>query len=162
MTARRPDRQPPERLVDALVPSAEPNHSGIAPAVLPVLPAARLPTGGAAGLLLDVARLDRSGRLSARGLLRALNWRPGHRLDIDVLHGAVVVTATATGRHAVGGRGELALPLATRQMCAITPGPPVILAASIPDEVLLIYPASTVAQLISEFNARLMGAHDAR
>ena len=54
----------------------------------------RLPTDPYA-LLLEVARLDRSGRLSARGLLRALGWRAGHRVDIDVVDAAIAITSAA-------------------------------------------------------------------
>jgi bifunctional DNA-binding transcriptional regulator/antitoxin component of YhaV-PrlF toxin-antitoxin module len=99
--------------------------------------------------------------LSARGLLKALNWGPGHRLDIDAVDGVLVIGSVATGRHVVGRRGELSLPMAARQMCGIVSGLPVLLAVSVPDGTLVIHPAATVAHLLSEFHARLVGGHDA-
>ena len=68
-----------EQLIAALVPVQRPRRAPV-PAPQAVLPARR-PTV-APPLLVDVARLDRSGRLSARGLLRALAWPPGHRQGI--------------------------------------------------------------------------------
>ena len=76
-----------EQLIAALVPVQRPRRAPVprprrapVPAPQAVLPARR-PTV-APPLLVDVARLDRSGRLSARGLLRALAWPPGHRQGI--------------------------------------------------------------------------------
>jgi hypothetical protein len=71
-----------ERLVGALIlPAVARQPAPAAP--VPMLPVLALPAeAGPGDLLLDVARVDRSGRVSARALLRALGWRCGHRLDI--------------------------------------------------------------------------------
>lgn len=137
-----------ERLVDALVPTAPARP--VPPAVpLPLLPVLGLPTGSGPGeLLLDMARLDASDRLSARGLLAGLRWDAGHRVDLAVVAGVVVVGSAATGLHPVGGRGELALPAAARRMCGIVPGAPVLLAACPARDVLVVHPASTVTDLL--------------
>lgn len=142
-----------ERLIGALVPTSIARPRPV-PAPLPTLPTLNLPTAtGADDLLLGVARFDHSGRVSARSLLRALGWRPGHRVDVGVVDGALVIGSLATGQHIVGSRGELSLPTAARQMCGIVPGPP--------QDLLVIHPASTVARLLSEFHTRLAGAGDA-
>jgi hypothetical protein len=113
----RTSRRCEERLIGALVPRPLPRPSP-PPAVVPVLPARHLPADSD-GMLLDVVRLDRSGRLSARSLLRGLGWRTGHRVDIDVVDAAITITSAPTGRHTVGSRGDLALPPATRRLCGI-------------------------------------------
>src|SRR5262249_53621931 len=93
-------------LIGALVPAPLPRTrpSG---AALPVLPARRCPTGQDVPVL-DLARLDRSGRLSTRSLLAALDWHPGQRAD------ALVIAPSVDGRHMIGSRGALTLPVAAR------------------------------------------------
>jgi hypothetical protein len=107
------------------------------------------------GVLLDVARLDRSGRLSARALLRALAWTASHRVDIDVCDAAIVVTASATGRHAVDRRGDLALPAAARHLCGIDTDQPVVLVAYPAAGLLVVHPVATVARLLAGLHHRL-------
>jgi hypothetical protein len=142
-----------ERLVDALVPTAPVRH--VPPAApLPMLPILGLPSRTEPGeLLLDMARLDPSGRLSARGLLAALGWDTGHRVDVAVVAGAIVIGSAATGLHAVGGRGELSLPAAARRMCGIAPGMPVLVVACPARDVLVVHPASLVAELLCRWYA---------
>jgi len=121
---------------------------------LPELPDLRLPTDADA-LLLDMARVDSSGRLSARGLLRALSWPAGGRVDIAVVDDALVVGSARASLHVVGSRGALALPTAARQMCGIAAGEPVLLVACPRQDVLVVHAARTVLRLISEHHTRL-------
>lgn len=147
-----------EQLIGALVPPRITRPAGRVPAPLPVLPRLSLPTdAGPDGLVLGMARLDRSGRLSARELLGVLGWRPGHRVDIGVVAGVLVAASATTGQHVVRGRGELGLPAAARRMCGLPAGVPVLLAASPSQDVLVIHRASIVAQVLTEYHARLAG-----
>jgi hypothetical protein len=155
MDPSRRSRASPEQLIGALVPSPI-SRRRPSPAPLPLLPARHLLAGSDAPVL-DMARLDRSGRLSARALLRTLGWRPGRRVDIDVVDGAMVIVSAVSGQPAVGTRGELALPTTARQLCGMKPGPPVVLAAYPPLDLLVIHPVSTVARLLREFHACLAG-----
>jgi hypothetical protein len=100
-------------------------------------------------LLIGTARIDRSGRVHERALLRALGWGPGRRLDLDSVDGLIVVAPAPVGRHVVDGRGGLPLPAAARRMCGIEPGPPLVLAAAVAEQVLVIHPAATVARLLA-------------
>jgi hypothetical protein len=121
-----------ERLISVLVPGPieRPQPS---PPPLPALPPLRLPTDAAPdAALLDLARLDRSGRVHARPLLDALGWGAGHPVDIAVVAGVLVVGSKLGGLHVVGSRGVLTLPAAARSMCGIEPGVPVVLLASRP------------------------------
>jgi hypothetical protein len=155
-------RSPPgreERLIGALVPRPIPRPPPPS-AVLPILPARRSPTESDS-VLLDAARLDGSGRVSARGLLRALGWPAGHRVEIDVVDGDVVIRSTPTGRHTVGGRGDLALPAAARHMCGIELRQPVLLAAYPAAGLVVVHSAATIARLLVEVHNRLLGGADA-
>jgi hypothetical protein len=109
-----------------------------------------------------MARIDRSGRLHERRLLRALGWTPGQRLALDVVHGLIVMQPTPTGPHVLDSRGALRLPTAARQMCGIDPGPPVVLAASVGEQTLVIHPAAIVARLLTTHYADLLGTCDER
>jgi hypothetical protein len=147
-----------EQLISALVPVLLPRPVPV-PAPLPALPERRLPDG--AGVpALGIARLDRSGRVSARPLLRDLGWRRGHRVDVDVDVPAAVllVGSSVTGRQVVGDRGELALPAAARQMCGIQARSTVVLAAYPGLALLVVHPAHSVARLLSQHHTRLVDA----
>ncbi|MEV4346278.1 hypothetical protein AB0J83_17550 [Actinoplanes sp. NPDC049596] len=104
-----------------------------------------MPIGGdAAYVLLDTARLDASGRFSARRLLRSLGWPPGHRVDAVVVGDAVVFAGSPTGQQAVGSRGELAVPAATRALAGIDNDGHVVLAAVLDHDVLLVHAGAMV------------------
>ncbi|WP_203862905.1 hypothetical protein [Plantactinospora mayteni] len=57
----------------------------------------------------------------------------------------------------VGSRAELPLPASARQMCAIVPGQPLLLAALVAHDLLVIHPASTVTRLLADLHARAIG-----
>jgi hypothetical protein len=112
-------------------------------------PVAALRSIGPDALLIGAARIDRSGRVHERALLRALGWGPGHRLELDAVDGLIVVASAPAGRHIIDGRGGLPLPATARRMCGIKPGPPVVLAAAVANQVLVIHGAATVARLLA-------------
>jgi hypothetical protein len=81
------------------------------------------PAAGDEPVLLDVARLDASGRFTSRPLMRTLGWAAGHRIGLQVRADAVVLTTDPAGTLAVGSRGELAIPAPARTMPASTATP---------------------------------------
>jgi hypothetical protein len=126
-----------------------------------MLPALGLPTGtGPGDLLVEAARLDASGRLTAKALLRGLGWGPGQRVDMAVTDGVLIVGSAPAGLHVVGDRGELGLPAAARRMCGITPGPPVLLVAALPRDVLIVHPAHLIGQVLADWYAARAGGRD--
>ena len=128
-----------------------------------MLPAPGLPAGTAPGnLLIETARLDASGRLTARTLFRRLGWGAGHRVDIALTAGVLVVGSAPAGPHAVADRRELGLPAAARHMCGITLGPPVLLVAALPHDVLVVHPAHLIAQMLADRYTAQAGDPDAR
>ncbi|MEO3781521.1 hypothetical protein ABGB16_33045 [Micromonospora sp. B11E3] len=156
MSSARLPRSGGEQLIGALVPPKTVSPVVGDPAPLPVLPQLSLPADpDPDGLAFGMARLDRSGRLSARELLGVLGWRPGSRIDIGVVAGVLVAASASAGRHVVRGRGGLCLPAAVRQMCGLLPGVPVLLAASPSQQVLVVHSVGTVARLLTEHHIRL-------
>jgi hypothetical protein len=52
--------------------------------------------------VLGLARPDRSGRVTERGLLHALHWGPDHRIDIRLPTGMLIIASAPEGQHVVG------------------------------------------------------------
>lgn len=150
-----------EQLIGALVPIPIIRQRP-APAPMALLPASAAPTDvDQATVVLATARVDGSGRVTVRNVLKALNWAPGRRVDISVRHGALVIASVRAGRHTIGERGEIGLPAAARQLCGIAPGSSVLLAALTPRGLLVIHPGITVARLLHDLHDQLTGDHHA-
>lgn len=152
-----------EQLIAALLPdiTAPPPTPRRAP--MPSLPAPSPPRlDDPDRLLLGTARLDRSGRIHERTLLRALGWEPDHELTLDTIDDMIVISSVSGGGHRIDNRSALALPAAARRMCGITIGPPVVLVAAVPEQTLLVHPATTVTWLLAAHYSTLIGTPDAR
>lgn len=152
--------QPQEQLIAALVPDTVEGRPTPRSVPLPTLSLPRLHDPDT--LLVGTACIDRSGRIHERALLRALGWEPGHELELDTTHGMIAIASVPGGRHRIDDRGALALPAAARRMCGITLGPPVVLAAAVREQLLIVHSAATVARLLAARYTTLMGTHDAR
>lgn len=152
----RHDGRPPEQLISAIVlnPGERRPPPPAPPPALPTAAPARDPDT----LLIGIARLDRSGRVHERTLFAALGWSPGHELGLDTAAGGIVVASVPGGRHRIDDRGALALPAAARRMCGIEPGPPVVLAAAVDQQLLLVHPAASVARLLADHHRSVIGA----
>lgn len=151
----------PERLIGALVPPAIRRPAPPIPLKMPALPRLSLPADARSeALLLDVACLDASGRFCSRFVLTALAWSPGHRVDLRVGVDAVVIASSAVGRQAVGGRGELTLPVAARMMAGLTMEARVVLVAVPARDLLIVHPPALVARLLAGHYGRQPERHD--
>ncbi|MBM0275148.1 hypothetical protein [Micromonospora tarensis] len=147
-------RWPDEQLVEALVPTPLPVAS-LEPVPLPTLPAPAARTGD--GVLFDVGLPDAAGRVTARALLRALGWAPGLTLHVDVVTSAILITLAAEGAHVVGTREELPLPAAARHLCGIATGEPALLAALPRQNRIVVHPSNTIAAVLADLHARILG-----
>jgi hypothetical protein len=142
-----PERR--ERLIWALIPAVVRRSAPPVPLVAPMLPALGLPSADAGCLLLDMSRLDASGRFCARGLLRALGWGPGHRVDLAVAGDAVVIGGSVTGRQTVGSRSELAVPAAARSLTGLAGDARVVLVAAVGQDVMVVHPQAAIVRLLA-------------
>ena len=158
MTAMRPTAPAVEQLIGALILRPLPRPRPVPPP-LPVLPPtdANSSTGS---VELDVARLDRAGRCSARILLGRLGWHSEHRLGVDVASGTIVLEHHPNGRHLVDGRGALTVPVAARQLCGISAGDQVVLAADLGHDRLTVYPVAMIVRLLAKHDTELAGGGD--
>ena len=152
-----------EQLIAALLPDATAPLSTPQPAPMPSLPApSPLRVDSLDTLLLSTARLDRSGRVHERILLRALGWEPGHELALDTIDDLIVIRSPPGGGHRVDDRCALALPAAARRLSGITIESPVVLVAAVHEQVLLVHPSAAVARLLAAHHRTLNGTPDAR
>ncbi|MEV0271436.1 hypothetical protein AB0H43_21875 [Hamadaea sp. NPDC050747] len=103
-----------------------------------------------------IARLNPSGRISARPALAALDWGPGDAIAIAVRRGAIVVRPAEHTRRTIGAGNSLVLPIAARRMCAIPPGSSVLLVALPDADTLIIHPIAAIARLLARRHARIL------
>jgi hypothetical protein len=146
-----------ERLIGALIPDALGPRTDNIPAPMPILPALRqLDHVAPVSLLVSTCRMDRSGRIHERLMLRELGWEPGDRVDMDTIHGMILIANTPTGQHTIDDRGAIKLPASLRRLCNITYGPPLVLAAAVPEQVMAVHPGIVVADLLTSHYTHLI------
>jgi hypothetical protein len=103
-----------------------------------------------------IARLNRSGQVSAASVLSALGWAPGDLITVTVRHRAILVRPTGHGRRAVGADSSLVLPAAARRMCAI-PAPSAVLLVAMPAaDLLVIHPIATISRLLARRHTQIL------
>ncbi|MFG2043051.1 hypothetical protein [Dactylosporangium sp. NPDC048998] len=158
--ARRSSPAAAEQMIAALIPAPLPRRRPQPPPLPRLAPQRTSPAQALPAL--DIAQLDRSGRISARLLLEQLGWRPGQRLRTDVADRAILVWPDDAGAPLVGARSDLTLPAAVRQMCAIETGDLVVLAADLDRGLLVAHPADTVARLLADLHVRLIAGDHGR
>ena len=150
-----------EQMIGALIPPAARRSRSPSPLIVPELRRPELPADEAfESLSLDMARLDGSGRFAARTLLRILGWVPGQRVDLTVVGDAVVISSSSSGRHAVGARGEVAMPEAARALLSLECDHRVLVVAASQHGVLVVHPHALVARLVAEHYRRQPQARD--
>lgn len=100
---------------------------------------------------------SRCGRVAAQPILRALGWQPGHRLDIHPHRRVLVIASAKDGRDRVGSRGALPLPASSRRMCRIGHGEPVLLAALVAHDLVVVHPIGAVTRLLADLHIEVAG-----
>lgn len=86
-----------------------------------------------------VTTIDNRGRLAARSAVRVLGWAPGQPLSMDVERSVVKVRRSCDGQP-LQQRRFLILPSDIRNKCRLYAGDRVLIAVSLADEVLVVYP----------------------
>jgi len=104
-----------------------------------------------------LARIDASGRVSDRSMLKTLGWCPGNSLQITVVDSAVVVHPHPAGIFVVPPRPYLVLPALVRRRCGIHAGDRLLLAADPGPGVLVVHPLAALDELLVAHHASLAG-----
>jgi hypothetical protein len=71
-----------------------------------------------------------------------------------VVGDAVVIAGSITGRQAVGGRGELAVPAAARSLTGLAGDARVVLVAAVEQNVLVVHPQAIIVGLLADHYAQ--------
>lgn len=108
-------------------------------------------------MLFGMGRVDASGRVAGRAILRALGWRPAERLTMGLVAGSVVVRPDPAGVFALTAKSSVTLPARVRLRCGVHPGEQVLLAVPPGRHVLLVHPMPVLDGLLAEHHAALLG-----
>ncbi|MER5393097.1 hypothetical protein [Saccharopolyspora sp. NPDC002686] len=153
-----------EQIVTGLVPPEATDHGTSTPVgsgerrslPLPVIARRReMP------VTYGMARMDSSGRVSARPVLHTLEWPPGQSLTIRVTSGAVVLQPDAGGVHRLPGTPLITIPATARAAYGIHTGDCVLLVADPRRDMLLIDPLTAVDEALEQRHAELWGGEPA-
>ncbi|NRN71395.1 AbrB family looped-hinge helix DNA binding protein [Kibdelosporangium sp. 4NS15] len=116
--------------------------------VLPLAVPPELPAAVPVDVIYGMGRIDASGRIADRGVTRALGWQTGDRLTLTGTPREIVARRDPAGMLALGRKPYVAIPAALRARCGLSTGDRVLLAAMPGDDVLTVYPLSTVHHAI--------------
>ena len=115
-----------------------------------------------ASMLFDIGRVDASGRVANRDIVKALRWQPGDKLETIPSQGAIVIRASSEGRLSVSQRPRIIIPVTARRRHGIRPGDHVLLAAAPDYGVVIVYPPSTLNEMIICYHSAQSAAGMAR
>lgn len=118
--------------------------------VLPLAAPPELAAAAPVGVIYGMGRIDASGRVADRIVIHALGWQAGDRLTLTGTPGEVVVRRDPAGMLALGSKPYVTIPAALRTRCGLVTGDRVLLAATLGEDLLTVYPLSTVHHAIHD------------
>jgi bifunctional DNA-binding transcriptional regulator/antitoxin component of YhaV-PrlF toxin-antitoxin module len=104
-------------------------------------------------MLYDIARVDQSGRISNRGIVRALGWQPGDKLDVVPALGGIVILSSPDGLLTVSARPFIVIPVAARRLHNIEPGDHVLLAAAPKYRLVIIHTRQAINDMLARYHS---------
>jgi bifunctional DNA-binding transcriptional regulator/antitoxin component of YhaV-PrlF toxin-antitoxin module len=106
-----------------------------------------------ASMLYDIGLVDGSGRVASNGIIDALGWRPGSKLDIILTPRTIVIRAAPDGLFSVPRRPCIIIPSHVRQPHGIKPGDHVLIASAPDYGLVIVYPLSALDEMISRYHS---------
>ncbi|WP_043740803.1 hypothetical protein, partial [Nocardia carnea] len=147
----------PEQFYEGLYPAA--TSGGVAPVNL--APDFLYPEisahVGCGELHCSVTSIDERGRLAARSTVHRLGWSSDQMISMVVKDGLVVIRRSRKGQR-LPRSGFVFLPARIRNRVGLYARDRVLLAGSLDDEVLRVYPPRVLAAALSAYSAGL-GRH---
>jgi bifunctional DNA-binding transcriptional regulator/antitoxin component of YhaV-PrlF toxin-antitoxin module len=107
-----------------------------------------------------LARIDASGRVADRSILKTLGWCSGDSLVITVVDSAIVVHRDPSGVFAVPAAPYLTLPALVRRRAGVRAGDQLLVAADATCGVLVIHPLAALDTMLVTYHASLLGGDD--
>jgi bifunctional DNA-binding transcriptional regulator/antitoxin component of YhaV-PrlF toxin-antitoxin module len=111
-------------------------------------------------MLYDVGRVDESGRISNRDIVRALGWQPGDKLDVIPAPSGIVILSSPDGLHTVPAKSCIAIPAAARRLHNIETGDHVLLAAAPEYGLVIIHTRQAVNDMLARYHSASSPAGD--
>lgn len=145
-----------DKIVASLIPASPPLARRDRVAPLPMVDLHSLRPDGS--MVYAIATLDESGRLINKDTVDSLAWNIGHRLEVSMTAGAIVLRAAANGALAINKHRCVAIPAAARSRCEIRGGDRVLLAAAPLHNLLVVYPLSILDDLLLSHHAGQSGS----
>ncbi len=110
-------------------------------------------------LVYGMGRVDASGRVGDRDVMRALGRRPADMLTVTAARGVVLARLDPAGLVPVGGSPHLTIAIALRRRCGLEPGSQVLLVGHPDAQMLAACSLAVVDRLvICQMAARTSGA----
>ena len=104
-------------------------------------------------MLYDVSRVDESGRISNRDIVRALGWQPGDKLDVIPALGGIVMLCSPDGLLTVPVRPFIVIPAAARRLHNIETGDHVLLAAAPEYRLVIIHTRQAINDMLARYHS---------
>jgi bifunctional DNA-binding transcriptional regulator/antitoxin component of YhaV-PrlF toxin-antitoxin module len=104
-------------------------------------------------MLYGVGRVDASGRVSDREIVRALGWRPGDRLEVVPALGAIVILSAPEGLLSVPVRPCIVIPAAARRLHSIETGDHVLLAAAPEYGIVIVHTRQAMNDMLARYHS---------
>jgi len=105
--------------------------------------------------------VDSRGRLADRAPVKALGWTPGMSVTISVDPTTAVIVVRRSGPSAITRQGHVRLPAPVRRRCYLSAGQRLLVVAVPEHDLLLLYTAIAVEQMLSDYHLALSGGeHD--
>lgn len=104
-------------------------------------------------MLYDVDRVDESGRISNRDIVRVLGWHPGDRLDVIPALGGIVILSSPDGLLTVSAGPRILIPAAARRIHHIETGDHVLLAAAPEYGIVIIHTRQAVNDMLLRYHS---------
>ena len=103
----------------------------------------------AADVVYGLGRIDASGRVADRTVIRALGWHDGDRLTLTASAGVVTARRDRDGLAILPPRHYIVIPATLRYRCGLLPGDPVLVAARPAEDTLTAYSLAVVDQALA-------------
>ncbi|WP_329045583.1 hypothetical protein OG738_28975 [Amycolatopsis sp. NBC_01488] len=103
----------------------------------------------------STALLDASGRIQDRGIVTALDWKPGDRLLITQIRSSAVICRRSDGVFRMTTKPYVVLPASVRHSCRVLAGSRVLLVADLAQDVLVVHPEHVVHAMLRDFHTTL-------
>ena len=104
-------------------------------------------------VVYGIGRIDASGRIADRAVIRALGWAGGDRLTLTADAGVITARRDPGGMITLPARAYIAIPAGLRRRCGLRPGDRVLLAAALGDDTLTAYSLAVVDEAIRAHRA---------